>query len=204
MIKNIIINLLCLILLSCISVGKYTQPKSLSAQTKEIPVYITGFIEKNEALGVIDGLNEWNYVLNNNIKYKFIGGFPITNLKQKIVEVNKNGIIIVIVPYIVLEDTLISKKLSPTKTIAITTKFGHVIYVVKEKLKNNSNITKLVVIHEIGHTLGIEHFDFESIMNRKYGYSKYECIDKAMVLSVAFLNDLNWKSMRYCITDALQ
>lgn len=68
----------------------------------------------------------------------------------------------------------------------------------------NDNIGLLdlrtIVLHEIGHLLGAQHINTNSLMAPEYkrGFNEVSCVDKITAAQVASYNHLDLKTLNYC------
>jgi len=59
------------------------------------------------------------------------------------------------------------------------------------------NITRQLVLHELGHALGAQHVP-GTLMNPSYSPVKYRCIDATTVAQVAAWNQVDIGILRWC------
>jgi predicted Zn-dependent protease len=59
------------------------------------------------------------------------------------------------------------------------------------------NITKQIVLHELGHALGAQHVH-NTLMNSTYNNRMYKCIDATTIAQVAAWNQVEIDILRWC------
>jgi hypothetical protein len=164
-----------------------------------IPIWIDLRFTEVQRKEIILAVKEWNSVFNGQILLKHEGYFNngIDGAEEKYKIINKTSLGWIIIR--VNESDDLVKDVIGTKDLAFVSGLGsHLMFVIGDRLGTRS--LKDITMHEMGHLLGANHVNFNSLMCPVYGELEYNCIDKITVAQVAGFNKLDLKNLNYCIT----
>lgn len=169
--------------------GFYTQNYSRAARATVLHLRLDLLFEEGERAAILRAVAEWNHVLNGHVRFdveKPPAGRPL--------------------PYIpgvwtiarLSQDADAAAKKPVTDALAVTLRLpkeGGIIIVHTDRLVGVD--MRRVMLHELGHTLGLEHDPRSHLMAVRYIESEHQCIDRATVELLAThlqlpLNELNW------------
>jgi len=164
--------------------------------TKIIPVWTDSSFTDDELRSIKGALNEWNFVLNNQLILKYEGVFKGekgADEKVKIVEKTDLGWIIM---RLSSEDPLVG--LTGKNSLAFAEMGGNLMVVVYDRIGTRN--LRVIAMHEMAHLLGSAHVHLPNLMYPAYGANQYPCIDKITAAQVATMQKIKFESMNYCIT----
>ncbi len=191
--------LLALSLVACSSSrATYIPPKpgpDVGTLTETYPVYIDKKFTADEHASIHAALDDWNLALNGYLSYT-VGSDEFDmeiDVLRKVVYTGQ-GVLI-------LRNKFADYKNDPDfdiGTLAFVYRLGSpVVHVIQDAIGTRN--LKAIVMHEIGHTLGIPHVVIKgSLMFPGYPYGT-DCVDRATVQTLSALRPrFDWRRMRYC------
>jgi Matrixin len=162
-----------------------------------IPVWVDRDFKQSDREAIAKATDEWNFVLNGQVKLVFSGYFQSDKEAMELFEgALKTGLGIIITNS-TSEDLDDDGELNGVLAFIPGT-MAHHMTVVKDHIGNRE--LKDIVLHEFGHMLGADHTMFSSLMYPAYSNKQYPCVDKATAMQVAEVLDLNIETLRYCKT----
>lgn len=174
------------------------KPPSHINHPKTIPVYLDVNFTENQRKDIMAAFHEWNYVFNGQIIIKvedYI--YNLDDAEKKYVSVSKTGL-----GWIILkkneDDELIKNIIRPGDLAFVPGLKSNIMVVIGDRIGTRN--LKTIIMHETGHLFGARHINAPSLMMTDYGETMYSCIDKITVLQVATTQELDFKSLNYCIT----
>lgn len=194
--KIFLINIIVIFLSACAGMQQiprynYTANKELKSG-RVIPIYIDYTFGEEDRLKMDEGIQQWNYALNGNIKLTVIS-WDYHNKKetnQKIAD--DDGIIII---YLTSRD--IWKKNYKVTTLAFADQVpGHYIYFIRDRIQKPADM-KPILMHEIGHVLGAKHRK-RYLMTETFHSQEWQCVDYETLKQVADVQEFDMKTGNYC------
>ena len=150
--------------------------------------YVDQRFTEVELVEIKEGIHEWDYVLNGNIEFRYGGRH---NMEDWVLsEMNfGRGVLINKVsedcPYIpMINGRVLAFAIS--RTISVIE--GRVSFL---EMRG-------VILHEIGHVLGLGHFG-DSVMKSSYDWHMHYCISRDVILEIHKLWGFDMKSLNYCL-----
>lgn len=150
-----------------------------------IEFYIDNRFSDLELAEIQESIKEWDYVLNGNLTLRYGGRHDMEEYilnKNEAVLINKVTSDCTFIPMV--------------KNQVLAFVLGRAIFVIEGRV--SFLYLRGVLLHEIGHILGMGHFG-ETLMRPEYDYTLHYCISKEVVLHISKLWGFEEKSMNYCM-----
>lgn len=172
-------------------------------EPRVVKVFVDSTFGVDEVDQIEDALERWNYTLNGVITFQL-------ESRSLMMEQSLLGQIVERGDYIVFSITSAQSTVSDTisykdgkevrsRTLAYCDKIGgHYVYLLMDRL-SLSNM-RWVMMHEIGHLLGVEH-QADGLMYRYYRGNNYRCVDYRTLEQVARAQKINLSQLRGCSSD---
>lgn len=142
-------------------------------------------------------IEQWNYVLNGQIKLEVIDWEYQWELDGGLRESKRligEGGFIIFMDY--GEDAAVRAQASGDGLLGWVDHIpGHILHIVRDRMKNDD--LKEIVMHEMGHLLGANHQGID-LMNKWYTPAHYQCIDLGTIKEISQVQGLNLKYLNYC------
>ncbi len=178
-----------LLLLGCANNSTYIQTK-LSSSSTEINVYVDKDFDPIDDEQILEGITQWNYVLNDFIYLNIVDWNYDAWHEKQIEKPMGDGFYVVKI----FSDGKIS---SPDAYLAFADDIGgQIIYIVLDRVKPET--IQFLILHEIGHLLGAKHQGF-FLMHPFYNQNRYKCIDEGVVRQVGTYLNLDWTMLKWCV-----
>lgn len=166
-------------------------PNIFSNNNKKTTIFIDSKFTPSEKSQILEAIKQWNTVLNGNLIFD-----------TKVIQIDSDEKVF---PPIDQQDIIVikTKKCSNCNALAYVNKIGgNYIFFVEQNTQSFQY--KGVMLHEIGHILGLLHINRESLMHEKF--SNYDCIDfftiKQLVTNLKLdVNSLNFKDVCFFPVD---
>lgn len=199
--KKLIAILIALFMLSgCTRMWYYHGAKDpVTYHATNIPVWIDSGFNTAEREAIIRAANEWNFVLNGQVKLVFSGYFDGDKEGLELFKEALNTGLGIVITANTSEELDDDGELQGVLAFVPGT-LSHHMTVIKDHLGNRE--LKDIVLHEFGHMLGADHTPFPGLMYPAYttNQKQYPCVDKITALQVAEVLELDVETLRYCKT----
>lgn len=179
---------------------KHGETPAHISNAKVIPVYVDSRFTNAEIVAINKVMQEWNGVFNGQIVLKldrkFTDDMDAVVLARKIADTHTGWMI----AKLESDDERLENAVEPGdgKLAFAIGLGGHFMVVLADRVANHDVHT--ILLHEMGHMLGADHVFGKNLMSPNYGPGQTDCIDKVTAMQVAFFNDLDPKSLNYCVT----
>jgi hypothetical protein len=169
---------------------RYTSHASTAAATEIIPIRVSGPFEAYERAKILRAVNEWNVALNGHARFDIVpDGAPAVAGKSQaapwmIAAVKGNG----------------GRAAAGVATALAHTygdpDSGGLMTVYLDRLGKRD--LGGVVMHELGHALGLGHDHGGGLMAARYHPSSQQCVDKSAAQAVAARRGLPVDQLNWC------
>jgi hypothetical protein len=141
-----------------------------------------------------DALDEWNYTLNGYGHYDLVK----KNANDIEVELALFGTLATDQGLVFTTVSVLDESVQPGVLAWVEDLGAHHVFVVSDRI--GSRDFKTIVMHEMGHTLGLEHVDVRgSLMGAFYPANETGgCIDEVTAINVAAVHHWHVENMNYC------
>ena len=188
-------GIIMIIISGCIMGGRYRYTDNARmGGGREIKVWISEEFKEEEREEIRKGIGEWNYGLNGRIEIKIEDeGFKEEGEKVA-KQVREGGWII---RRIGSGDKRIPKAEGKGLWVIgfVEGIKGQHMYLIWDRLPRD--VIKGVVMHEIGHLLGVGHIGHR-LMSGEYGKEGSSCIDYETMWAVAEAQDISMEGLNFC------
>lgn len=189
----------------------YTALAAQPAQVETIPVRIDTAFNAAERATVERSVNEWNHVLNGHIRLEIAEAFnagptptPYVPKDPRTWFIGKvNGTGGGFDTGQGIRKGAFARALAQHHELA---NGGHLVLVWADRIGNRD--LNGILLHEMGHALGLGHDSRGQLMSAHYGASKQQCVDRAAVHALAAqrrlpFDELNWCGKAYEVNAAM-
>ena len=194
----------CIFCWSCIPPHSYafTYVNSPHQRTKSPTqikmVYIDQAFGESDRVAIADALTQWEYALNGYMTFKTqyydVEHGAVDTLRDVVdgrawmfLKINSTN------PLVDFHDMPKVHALAFCERVG-----GSLIYMVRDRVPNDN--VKGVMMHEIGHLLGAQHWDEDDdLMNPIYREANSQCIDKHTLQQVSEHLHIPVQNMNYCV-----
>jgi hypothetical protein len=171
----------------------HAPPEANTFQVAIVPVYIDKNFSAYEKAEIYNATQEWNYALNGYQQYRLENDrFDMeTDIVFKVL-ITGQGLLVLSKP----EKDMPSDM--PDSALAWVESLGSpVVYVATDRIGTRN--LKSIVMHEIGHTLSLEHTKVQGTLMAPYYGLQSPCVDKITVQALSYLRPRwKWSTMNYC------
>ena len=158
------------------------------------PVYIDTQFSPIDRDNIEKAIDTWNYVLNGFIKFDIASETFDMDPSEIKNAINNNGVLILKINS--LNPIIPVPKINGT-VLGFAATGGHYLYLVKDVILDKEIET--ITLHELGHILGSPDIDGEALMNTKHSEENSRCIDKRSMEEVAKYQNIDPKTLNYCV-----
>jgi hypothetical protein len=171
----------------------YTSRAPIYGEAKIIPVFIDREFSPAEGKVIADGLAQWNYAMNGQIRFELVS-LSFDDSPAEITQA-ENGLIIMPVAS---DCTFIPQGENPIGRTAAWTRGRHQLFIVVDRIDGKEKM-RGIVLHELGHILGAPDLrGTGSLMDREHKDENCRCIDQRSAELVAEAQGLAAGSVNYC------
>lgn len=158
-----------------------------NCNSTEIKIYIDKSFDKGEREEIIKGIGEWNYAMNGRIILSVIS----EEFNMEISAIKEGG-------WFILKTDSIRKTREDSEghyVLGYVNKIGgNYLSIVSDRVSWN---LKMILMHEIGHLLGISHTR-SGLMLSEFVWEEFRCIDKVTMTEFGKIYRVNLDQLRYC------
>lgn len=178
---------------------RYTQQPS-SKVGEEMGLWLDVGFSDLEVVQIERGIEQWNHVLNGNLRIVVLGRHNLEmELVDRVLVSSSHERLVMKVPETSPIIPFMDESGALTITIAWCDRIsGHLMYFVSGRVGLGD--MEPVFLHEMGHMLGLGHMEGK-LMYPNYKKSHYLCIDKLAAEGVARVHGWSPLSMNYCLRE---
>lgn len=153
----------------------------------EHKIYIDKEFSLEERVEIKQAIREWNYAMNGAI----ILSVESEEFGMEVSTIKEGG-------WFILKTDSIRKSREDSEghyVLGYVNKIGgNYLSIVSDRVKWN---LKMIVMHEIGHLLGIKH-TWRGLMLSEFIGEEFKCIDKVTMVEFGKIYDIGIERLRYC------
>jgi Matrixin len=163
----------------------YTSHHGATVRSEIVSLMVTDTFSLHERAKILRAVNEWNVVLNGFVRFEIMpGGNDATSgAHQHWVITSKQG----------GQATGLPTTLAATYPV---TDVGGLMVIYVERIGRRD--LGGVVMHELGHVLGLAHSSKGGLMAARYHATSQQCVDRATVEAVAAKRGLPMARLNWC------
>ncbi len=170
----------------------YTRHRAATVEAQVVQLAMTGPFTAYDRGKILRAVNEWNVVLNGFVRFEIGSDFSAPPSSKQ----PRQAWIIAAVPG--GQSTVFGSSVTLASTEALGSVGGLMnVYVDRVGRRDLGG----VVMHELGHVLGLGHDSHGHLMSRHYSPTDQKCIDKAAVQAVATEHRLPIDQLNWCETN---
>tara|TARA_R110000868_G_scaffold67046_3_gene199232 strand:+ start:199 stop:747 length:549 start_codon:yes stop_codon:yes gene_type:complete len=176
-----------LIGLCCLILGCKDVRYPINENKTEINIYIDKEFNKEEVVEIRRGIEEWNYAMSGAVVLSVVS----EEFNMEVSTIKEGG-------WFILKTDSIRKSREDSVghyVLGYVNKIGgSYLSIVSDRVRYN---LKMIVMHEIGHLLGIRHTD-SGLMLSEFVWDEFKCIDKVTMKEFGKIYRINLDRLRYC------
>ena len=163
----------------------YTSRPGGALRSEIVSLMVTDTFSLHERAKILRAVNEWNVVLNGFVRFEIMpaGNDATSGAHQHWVITSKQG----------GQSTGLATTLAATSPVADV---GGLMVIYVERIGRRD--LGGVVMHELGHVLGLGHSSKGGLMAARYHATSQQCVDKATVEAVAAKRGLPMARLNWC------
>jgi hypothetical protein len=163
----------------------YTSRPGAALRSEIVSLMVTDTFSLHERAKILRAVNEWNVVLNGFVRFEIMpaGNDATSGAHQHWVITSKQG----------GQSTGLATTLAATSPVA---DIGGLMVIYVERIGRRD--LGGVVMHELGHVLGLGHSSKGGLMAARYHATSQQCVDRATVEAVAAKRGLPLARLNWC------
>lgn len=190
----------------CLGTPYYSYKKGATpdhiTNVKIVPIWLDANFSAERKEAIKEAIKEWNSVFNGQIvlriESEFVGGDEAVKLYRTARRMHQGWII----AQFKSDDESLEGMVEPgdgTLAFVLGIGTGNIMFVIDDHIGFYD--VKNIVLHEMGHLLGAFHVNARSLMAPRYGLGKdaVGCVDKITAAQVAGYQNLDIKTLSYCV-----
>jgi hypothetical protein len=163
----------------------YTSHHGATVRAEIVSLMVTDTFSLHERAKILRAVNEWNVVLNGFVRFEIMPDRNVASsgAHQHWVITSKQG----------------GQSMGPPTTLAATypvTDVGGLMVIYVERIGRRD--LGGVVMHELGHVLGLGHSTKGGLMAARYHATSQQCVDRVTVEAVAAKRGLPMARLNWC------
>lgn len=176
-----------LIGLCCLILGCKDVRYPINDNKVEINIYIDKEFSKEDVIEIRRGIEEWNYAMSGAVVLSVVS----EEFNMEVSTIKEGGWFILKTDSIrkSREDSLGHYILGYVNKVG-----GNYLSIVSDRVQWN---LKMIVMHEIGHLLGIKHTE-RGLMLSEFVWDEFKCIDVVTMKEFGKIYRINLDKLRYC------
>jgi hypothetical protein len=184
---------------AALSNSLYTKHFANTAKTEIVGLRIDADFNPEQHQKILNAIVVWNFVLNGYIRFEVDRvAFGAAETKAHEAAAKDTDWIIAI------DDAEQPKHKTSGEEIAATLNMpagGGMVVVSSQRLKQLN--LENVMLHELGHVLGLTHNPRSRLMSTDYALDRQGCVDKVTVEALATLRQLPLNELNWCVLPAV-
>jgi hypothetical protein len=168
----------------------YTSHATTATETEIVPIRIAGPFSPEDRIMILRAVNEWNVALNAFVRFDILpDGAPVVAGKSQAA------------PWMIVAVQGTRTRATSGAATALAHAYGDpeggglmTIYIDRLGKRDLGG----VVMHELGHVLGLGHDYAGGLMAARYHPSSQQCVDKAAARAVAARRGLSVDRLNWC------
>lgn len=171
----------------CLMMGCKDVRYPINDNRVEINIYIDKEFSKEDVLEIRRGIDEWNYAMNGAVVLSVVS----EEFNMEVSIIKEEG-------WFILKTDSIRKSREDSSghyVLGYVNKVGgSYLSIVSDRVRWN---LKMIVMHEIGHLLGINHTE-RGLMLSEFVGDEFKCIDIVTMKEFGKIYKINLDRLRYC------